>query len=104
MGVEDGWYTCPVSPFQQTDQAKRPLQRVFEIVITGVNGLVIVVSAIELIPGPLKGLRHKGFVSLGEQAVIDRPHSALDHLRIYRVNPSEHWHILTCPLEKYIIF
>src|SRR5580765_1572177 len=67
-----------LAPLQDEHQTEGSLQRVLEIVVSGINRLVIRVVAGEALFGPLKSLRHKTVPHLRKQPSIHLLHPVLD--------------------------
>jgi hypothetical protein len=75
---------------EQPREAERALQRVLEVVIAGVDGLVVGEASGETLPGPLEGARDTGGITGGEQALINRADLGLDFVRLSRIDVGEH--------------
>ena len=62
---------CPVPAVHQPGQAKGALHGVLQVMVAGVDGLVIVVSSAETQPHPFKHARDKHPIGVGEHAAVD---------------------------------
>ena len=56
---------------QQTGQTQRSLERVLKIVVSRINGLVVIKASRKTLPSPFERARHKGPVAVREQAPVN---------------------------------
>ena len=75
---------------QQPGQTKRALQRVLEVVITRVNGLVIGETTGKTFDGPAENPRHEKRVAVREHRQIRRLHFHFDGGWVFRVGRRKH--------------
>jgi hypothetical protein len=75
---------------KQARQTERPLKRVFEVMVTGIDGLIIIEAPTETFTGPIECLGHKQGVAVRKKFAINRVRLSLDFVRYAGINRSEH--------------
>jgi len=80
----------PMAAREQAAQAERALEGMFEVMITGVDGLIITGFALETFHDPPKDGGHELAVSVGETVQISRLNMVLDGVGIACIHMAEH--------------
>lgn len=75
---------------QQTGHGERALERMLEVVIVRVHGLVIRVATGETFNGQAKSARHKGQIPRREHGHVRRLHMPFDDRRVFGGHREDH--------------